>query len=94
MYNTDYFQHYLGNIWQQLRQPDYDSAVDPAYDADMVNGWIPVQSQQGPASYKLFQHRLSVLPMMVQVLVQAVSGPNKGMIFEVTDRFQSLLLHQ
>ena len=54
----------------KLPPPDYESS------------WFTMKSQAGTASFKELTHGLGVYPSVVKVLVKAVSGENKGFIFE------------
>ncbi|KAH3730371.1 hypothetical protein DPMN_056355 [Dreissena polymorpha] len=53
--------------------PDYESA------------WTDIASSKTSASsYKEFAHKLGEVPILVDVQVMAIDGPNKGYIFQAS----------
>ncbi|KAH3755279.1 hypothetical protein DPMN_189970 [Dreissena polymorpha] len=53
--------------------PDYESA------------WTDIaSSSNSTSSYKVFSHDLGEVPILVDVQVKAIDGPNKGYIFQAS----------
>ncbi|KAH3730432.1 hypothetical protein DPMN_056419 [Dreissena polymorpha] len=56
--------------------PDYESAwTDIASSSNSSNS---------TSSYKVFAHKLGEVPILVDVQVKAIDGPNEGYIFQAS----------